>query len=357
LKTHYSFLSKFVYIITLIAVSGYVLIIFVRPVENGSSGINFYYRSKFLDMVHGTAHKPFVYRTLLPSTVRLVAFLTPREYYQAFTNGIGTADEFVFNKLGWETSAAYEYFIAVVLMLLCFMGFAHYSAKLVMLTCNLGGARKTRLILAVCVLLGLPAFFKYTSYLYDPSQLLLFTMALYFLAASRLRAFVFVFILCCINKETAVFLLPVYALTERAKGPLLKRHWSLLLGLLFVYLVIKSLITNIFGANPGPLVDFQMVYNFDLLTRGWTFTNIVVLLVFALFLFHRWSEKPAFLKISLLTLFPLLIGLGLLFGFMDEWRIYYEVYPVAFGLAVDSFLRFKNVLDARTGIAQYGNPV
>jgi len=30
-------------------------------------------------------------------------------------------------------------------------------------------------------------------------------------------------------------------------------------------------------------------------------------------------------------------------GWVDEWRVYYEAYPVAFGLIIDSVYRFNDL--------------
>ncbi|MFC2031597.1 hypothetical protein ACFLWA_12830, partial [Chloroflexota bacterium] len=60
----------------LIAVSSaFILLVFLKPSEI-YSGLNQYERSKFTEMVQGTAYRPFVMRTLLPTAVRLISALT-----------------------------------------------------------------------------------------------------------------------------------------------------------------------------------------------------------------------------------------------------------------------------------------
>ena len=73
---------KAAYIILLAMVSGWILLIFLKP-EPLSVGINQHDRSRFLDMVEGKAYKPYVYRTLLPTTTRVVAALTPEQVANA----------------------------------------------------------------------------------------------------------------------------------------------------------------------------------------------------------------------------------------------------------------------------------
>ena len=345
IKPHSQILFRFAYPILLTVTSCYILVIFLRPIENVHEGINFYYRSKFLDMVNGTAYKPFVYRTLLPTTVRLISSMTPNQYRHAFNEIAGEQYSALFKNFGWETSAAYEYNIALILMLVSFMGFAHYGAKLVMLTCKLEETPIARGLLVFSILLCLPPFFKYTSFPYDPPQMFLFTMALYLLATSRYRNFIFVFIACCINKETAILLILLYAIIGYKKFSSPWHYWGILFGLIGGYAGIKFLFTLGFRSNPGSFVELQFFHNVDLLTRGWTFTNVSVISIVILLLFYQWKEKPIFLKVSFLCIFPPLIIMTLFLGFIDEWRGYYEAYPIAFGLIVDSLLRIKSALD------------
>ena len=64
----------------LIAVlSAFILVVFLKPSEV-SSGLNRYERSKFIEMVQGTARRPLVQRTFLPTTVRFIATLTPNAW-------------------------------------------------------------------------------------------------------------------------------------------------------------------------------------------------------------------------------------------------------------------------------------
>jgi hypothetical protein len=352
-KTLSQIIVRFGYPIVLTIISGYVLVIFIRPVSNAHVGINFYERSKFLEMVHGTAYKPFVYRTLLPTTVHLISIVTPNQYRHVFEEVIGQQYSSLFMFFGWETSAAYEYVIAFILMLVSLMGFSHYSAKLVMRTCKLEEGQKTRVLLATSILLGLPPFFRYTSFVYDPPQLFLFTMALYFLAASEYRNFVLSFILCCINKETAILLITLYAFLQYKRHLPIQHYWSLLVVLLVLYVGIKSSISYAFRLNPGAFTEFQFSHNLDLLTRGWSLANIAVVLTLLGLLFYQWKEKPLFLKVSFLCIFPPLITLALFLGYIDEWRGYYEAYPIAFGLIVDSLLRLKALFN--TGYQQAGS--
>jgi hypothetical protein len=90
-------------------------------------------------MVDGTAYKPFVHRTLLPSTVRIISLYSPenlKNKLSALVDDNAFARK-IFENLKWESSAAWMYLIACILMWLSFVGFAHFSSGLIIHTCGI----------------------------------------------------------------------------------------------------------------------------------------------------------------------------------------------------------------------------
>jgi hypothetical protein len=344
------------HILLLTIVSGYILAIFLKPPGHYfgnrmfSLGINTYYRAKFIDMVEGRAYKPFVYRTLLPSTVRLLSSVTPEGFQRGLSNFVEKHDftAEAFDKLEWETSAAYSYLLACIFMWLSYIGFAHFSSKLIIQTCNIQETFVSQSGLAILALVGLPPFFKYGSFVYDPTQLLLFAALLYFLAKGSLKPFLILFPFACVNKETAVVLIPVGWFVWRdiySRG----KRIVLLAGMLFIYVVIKGAISHAFQSNPGSFVEFHLLdHNFRLISRGWGFTALFLWLSLLVLLTYKWRQKAYFLRASFLCILSPLVGLALFMGYLDEWRGYYEAYPVALGLIVDSVFRIKSALEKNT---------
>lgn len=332
------------YLILLALVSGWILVVFLRP-EPGSVGINQYERSLFLDMVAGKAYRPFVYRTLLPTATRMVSDLTPQQVADAWSNAVRRNFYLtkLFARLKWETSAAYQYFVASLLMLMSFMGFAHWTSRLTLRVCDIGDTYRMRSSLAVVALLGLPAFFSYTAYPYDPPQLFLFTLALYLLASHRFVPFALVFGLCCLNKETAVLLIPVFALTNRRQmAP--RQVLAALIGLTAWYLLTRMLVAFAFRGAPGSFAELHLIdHNLRLLVSDWSFSSLAAWLIMATLLFYRWKQKPEFLRVSFVAVLAPLVLLSLFLGYLDEWRGYYEAYPLAFGLAVDTVSKLNSL--------------
>lgn len=335
-----------VYVALLATLSALVFLDFVRPTVGRHAGINAYGRAKFLDMVEGRAWRPFVYRVLLPTSVRVAASVAPPTVRQACTDMVeghrmlGRA----FDVCGWETKAAFEYTFASLLMLLCFLGFGHFAAVFTEQALSLSPRISTRSLLAAAALLGVPPFFRYTSFPYDPPQLFLFTLGLSFLAARRSTPFIAVFVLLCLNKETAVLLIPVYALVF-AKGGLPRRqYWTTLAGLAVVYAAITVAIRLAFVDNPGSPFERHLGHNLKLLSDGWTFVDLFVGMGLAGLVFARWMDKPALLRDSLLLVLLPLVALTFWLGFMDEWRDYYEAYPIIFALATHTVMGLMDAL-------------
>ena len=89
-------------------------------------GINGYDRAMFPDMVYGKAHKPYVYRALVPSTIRALQAVVPQTVR---TNLVEAADRNVgivelFDRVGWETDYIVEYGVVVIIS-----SFAHLTKR------------------------------------------------------------------------------------------------------------------------------------------------------------------------------------------------------------------------------------
>ena len=334
-------LQRIVYFFFLFACSSIVLVLFLRH-----GGVNNDKRFTFTDMVNGTAYKPFVYRTFLPSTVRIISAITPAEAQRAVSFAVdrNQALERIFENLRWRTSAAYEYAVMSLLMLMSFIAFGHYAAKLTMKVCGMGQSMFAQTLMSAALLMGVPLFFKYNSNPYDPPQLFLFTLALYFLSGLQLWPFVITFAVATINKETAILLIPIF-LVRFTGGQNFSRKYvwiSLLLG--GYYILVKLLLAYLFRANAGGFVELHLVGNVLLLESTSMESPISIWMILLMLSLYGWNDKPQFYRTSFLFIFPPLLLLALFFGNINEWRIYYEVYPIVFGMVLHSILRMKREL-------------
>lgn len=310
--------------------AGVVLFVFVV-----NPGINDLFRAKFLDMVYWRAWKPFVYRMLLPTTVRVIAGITPESVKEACGTALG--DMRMVEILGWETEGLYEYIVALALMLGCYVGFAYALRSLIRHFYDypafvsdlapLGG------------LLVLVTFFRYSSFIYDPPTLFLFTLAVLLIATRRRLLFYFIFVLATLNKETSVLLIGVFFIREFREMRTSRLAGHLLLQA-YIWGSFKARITTLFFNNPGSFVEYHLTgHNLRLLSMPYSLLYFVgVILIFALLIRPGWSKKPAFLRHGLIiTIVPLML-LALFLGLIDELRGYYEAYPFLFLLSLPTIV-------------------
>ncbi|MCK4403484.1 MAG: hypothetical protein KAW02_00210 [candidate division Zixibacteria bacterium] len=300
-------------------------------------GINGYSRAMFPDMVYGKAYKPFVYRTLLPTTIRIVSEITPEYVKDRIKSAVQDCNPQrkrirMMKALGWETEYIYEYLIALTIMFLCFLGFAFLLRYLIGLFYDFPSFIAD--IAPVGALLILPIFFKYYSYIYDPCTLFLFTLAVTFIAKKRTLPFYVVFFLATLNKETSILLAGVFFIRQFK----VMRNSSLAKHLLFqmlIWIVVKASLTTIFKNNQGSFCEFHLIYNLGLVSKPLELLYFVsVILIFSVLIRCRWTEKPIFLRHSLfVTMIPLML-LALFLGYIDELRVYYEALPFLFLLSL-----------------------
>ncbi|UCG51106.1 MAG: hypothetical protein JSW58_13020 [Candidatus Latescibacterota bacterium] len=307
--------------------SGLVIFVFVaRPGIDGNP------RAMFTDAVYGAAHKPYVYRTLLPTTVRVISSLTPEQLKQRVNADFWRRR--TAKLLNWNRDHIYDYMLAILVMWLCFLGFAYALRSLLRATYRY--PPNVTDFAPLVGLLAIPLLFRYYSYLYDPSNLFLFTLCIVALYKRSLIYFYALFVLATLNKETSILLVALFVAhnIRREKSFWLGAH---ALALISIWVAVKAFLFFVFRHNPGTFVELHLGdHNLRLLSQHPFSTLYLIVVFFVSFLLvrSRWSQKPLFLRQGLLiTVIPLVAG-ALFFGFVDELRGYYEAFPFLFLLAL-----------------------
>jgi hypothetical protein len=315
-------------------------------------------KARLTELIDGSAYRPFVYRTLLPSTVRLALACLPDSAEARI--GELAAGFRPLRELLEATPAADErhpaaYLIAYGLEFACLIGFAavlraaviHFYAPRAWLAD----------LLPVGALLCLPVFFRYVSYDYDFPQLFLFSLGLLLLAKRDWKCFYPVLVLGAFNKETAILLAMVHLLGHWNKMPRRDLLAHTLVQVLIVTGVRCLLQFLIFADNPGVPTENWYARNLEMIAdpSRWGFlffhfhwvgrTSLVVPtnynLLFLLLVpavLRGWSDKPILLRRGLWIL-PVLMALTFFMGYFDEMRDYYEAYPIAFLLIAGTACR------------------
>jgi hypothetical protein len=301
--------------------SALVLLLFLH-----APGLQHYAPSSLGGMVYGTASRPFVFRTLIPTTIRVLTSAVPDGAKRALVDygGRGT--------LGWflrfcdkiPPALTLELLIALPLLFASLLGFLYSLRALFRATYH--AAPGVENYVPLVALLLLPPFFCYTSFLYDFPTLFFFTLALLLLVRRRWRGYLLVFAISCFNKETTVLLGMVYGLYFwRDPGLSRARFWLVGIAQAFLFAAIKLTIAIVFSANPGRTVEYHFDHTLWLMQPYTTSTAMAWLLIVIL-IAHRWAEQPRFLRLALLVLIPLVL-LTVFLGLLDELRDYYEAFP------------------------------
>ncbi len=336
------------YLLVCVLTSVLIFGLFLRdPGIVGDAGASFY------EQIDSSAHRPYVYRALLPLTARSIRAVVPESVRADLVDWAFATDPVVdlFEREEWLLRSFVEFAIAIPLMYLSFLGFM-WALR------DLAGQmfHASRYLLDAVPLIGLlclPPFFTATNYVYDPPTLMLFTAGLALMERRSWSAYLIVFLLACINKETTLLLTVIFVLVSFT-GPLQlerRRFWLLLAAQILIVLLARLILMSVFAGNPGGAVNFTLFKNVFLLTgQTYTLPEVVTWIGVILLLFYRWPEKPLFLRRGLWILLPL-FGLMLFFGLVNETRVFYEVYPLALLLALHTVAQVLDLPLAARGEA------
>lgn len=295
----------------------------------------------FLSMlVYQRAYKPPVYRTLLPTTVGLLSRIVPEAKRSELALEVLEHHRFTRLMLALHLEPAYpvESLIALVLIYASLWGFMIVLLRL--FDVYYTAPTSFRMLVPTLGILGLPPLFAYTNYPYDFCTLFFPTLAILLIAQRRWRVFLLVFVLACLNKETSILITLIFAFYWYFSRFLPKEKFvKLFLGQIAIFVVLKLTLSLRFWNNPGTLVEFHLEDHNLRVVRQWMehgyhLTGLVVFLLLMGALFHSWKTKPLLLRCGLIIL-PPMFALSIFFGYLDEWRVYFDAYSVVFLLVLE----------------------
>ncbi|MER3523908.1 MAG: hypothetical protein C4326_07525 [Ignavibacteria bacterium] len=317
--------------------SAYVFAVWVWSAETPTTSFNGDPRSKLSDLIYGTAHKPYVYRALVPMLTRsihsLVAGPALDSLEQAILRHPKVQKET--KRLGWEKDFFVEYLIALALAFGALVGFAFALRRLWTLLYATDDAIAR--IAPLLALLALPPIFPTgPHYIYDFPALFLFTAGMVLIAQERWNFFYPLFVIGCVNKE-AMFLLSFLFLVwfrKRMHTPTLLFH---LTAQVLLFAVVRTAIMYTFADNPGESLPFQLYPNLHFALMGYNLTTLLYLALLVWLVAHDLRHKHPFLTAALMLTVPFGI-LVLLSGVLSELRAVYELFPVLFLLVLHTIL-------------------
>ena len=306
-------------------------------------GIDAYYRSRLVDMVHGTAYRPYVYRLLVPGLARLGTIVLPSGVSASLTRAF---ESWPGRPEGWPPDHAADYVLVIAIMGMSLMGFA--AAVRALSRATFSATPLVHALIALGAVAALPLTFgPFSRQIYDFTTLCLFTWCLVFIAARRWLAFAGAFALACVNKESSILLALVYLVHVARSDTGLSRSQALGLFLyqLAAFALVRAVVVYAFRANPGDSVEVHLFDHnqYVLLNPGEMSRRLILLVAVAVAGTWGWPDKPPFLRHAFATLAPALVVIGVTVGMVDEIRAYYEMYAVVVLMAAHTLLRSLDV--------------
>lgn len=302
---------------------------------------NNYHRDLLSDVVYYRADRPFVQRTLLPTAVNLLTRLVPRSvredavrfvHENRAMQQIFTIDRNPYTAYGamkLEKDYPVETAIALLLMFGCLLGFTWVI--LVLYDACYAGSPGFRAAVPAIAAAGVVPWLSYTSHPYDLVSLLLSATSLLLLKQAQWPAYLIVFALACLNKETAILNTLIFVTYFAAQGRLWTRFVAVWTGLqIAIYVAAQSLIVYAFRHNKGTPTEFHLLdYNLPILRewirRHYGLEELVTAGILLIAICFRWPAKPLILRCGMIIAVPLFC-LGIFLGILNEWRAFMDLY-------------------------------
>jgi hypothetical protein len=281
--------------------------------------------------------KPFITRVLVPVVLKEISYFLSLESKSSLERI--ALNSFTFKdllKIEEGSDLIVEYIFFSLLVFLCFIGFAIVMRKLLT---KIHLSEATSDIAPLIGLLILVMIFDTSNYIYDPTVLFFSALLFLFLMNNQLISFSLIFVLSCFNKESSILMLiPFYFFRVENKKRM--KVFSEVILLLIIWLVITGYLQWLyrdFSLSPvffhfwvNVSHFYKIFLNFNLLK------HYVPIAIFMALMVSNWSQSQVRYKNSLVCMLMILIPLWILFGRLEELRVFYEIYPLVLLLAVPS---------------------
>jgi hypothetical protein len=287
-------------------------------------------RATLEGMVRGTAYRPYVYRTLTPRLVGALDALLPARA-RAAADSLIARSPLPRDRWKWPAADGTWFAWNFLIQWLALVLFASSFERLAGAANGLSG-RVPRLApaafpLAALALAGVPLHFGFQNFVYDFPELALFTLALALLAERRWLPYLAAFTLAMINKETSVLLGGVFVIWARTEMP---KSRLVAFGILQAVIAAAAVLTirAAYAQAPGEPLEFHLARNLHYHPVLRQLRHDVIYAAFWIAAACGTRLQPRVAIAALLT-GGALLGFMMFFGFLGEYRDFYEVYPLA----------------------------
>lgn len=298
-------------------------------------------------MVEGTAHKPAVYRMLVPAVSRVIVTLTPDYVREGMKGWLAEKRDngFWFQVIirsryktpppSLATEKIYETGVALLVTYLSLCAYVFFIYKLAAFFWPDTAAY--RLVSPLIGLMMIPPFHDEFAYIYDYPSMMFVAAAMYALVKQKIRAYWVILILATLNRESAAYLIVLYALYSFRFDNM--KPWALNVAVQFLlFLIIQGWIRQIYASNPGEDLYEVLFWQLTYIFSEYNILLITQALVFICLLFYRWAEKPFILQAGM-CLLPIMFVAYLKHGYREEYRVFMEIFPIVALLFTHSIVR------------------
>lgn len=279
----------------------------------------------FVDLLKGTAERPYIYRVLPPLLAKMGAHILPKPFTSML---IDLPQQNVWAKALQNLSAGKYYAEAFCVLTLMYLALAGFMLAEKLLLEKLGYPLTWQYVLPPAMaVLSLP-FSVYFAYVYDLPQMFLFAVSVFLLFQKQWAAYIIILAITTLNKETSFCLILIFTLYYFNRLPR-RSYYTLLTLQLATFLSLRAIIMYIYRDNPGGAIKFSLNDHFQQYI-AYPPALVFTILFFGLMIFlifKDWERKPIFLRYASLTFF-LVMGLFFIGGMPMEFRIFLDVYPV-----------------------------
>lgn len=218
-------------------------------------------------MLEGTAHRPFVYRQLVPVIAKYADKVVPLNIKEKLMKGNHPDRVFVKAVAVKDPAFRFRYLMVYYLSFLALYGSLFVLRRIVL---DAGASRLAAVVAPAGFALAFPYIQTVGGYFYDTVELLF--LGLTFLAASRARiALLLLMVLpATLNKETFLFFLP-------ALYPVLRQHYGIAkaLGLTGAGMLCSGIVNIgtklMFAAAPGAPAEIHLFSNLAAYFQAWRY--------------------------------------------------------------------------------------
>jgi hypothetical protein len=178
---------------------------------------------------------------------------------------------------------------------------------------------------------------------YDIATVMFFALSLGLLVRKKFNIYYILFIIASLNRETTFLLSLFFVVYFFNKLPFQQYFFGILYQGL-AYMAVKTILMVVYAGIPGAslyLNPVGVIKGYMDKPVWFALLLLIFFCVFVIIALRQWSEKPLFLRVAFITIFPIQLILHILIGYPYEIRVFAEVFPVIFLLCAWSIPSIK----------------